>query len=269
MKQTNVILRGDGFEMSAGRVGNGKNNYVILPGLSTTEVSPFAGALADRYGEDFLKDRSLWLVDRRKEIPEGYTIEQTAEDTVRALESAGVKEFDLFGASMGAMAAVYIAALYPERVKRLVIVSTEGKIKPEEWPVFENWRRLAEEKKSAELTWAFYENVYGEATVKQLRKTGLPADLAYSDRELENFIRSIDSLHSLNAFAQCEKIVCPVYVFGSEGDRVFGTEGVRRLAALTGGELKIYGPEYGHAVYDEAPDFIEAVKESVNRDVPS
>jgi len=260
MEQKNITLLPGSLDMQAGRVGDGKKNYVVLPGLSVTPVSSFAGALADRYGEEFLKERSLWLVDRRREIPEGYTIRQTAEDTVKALESAGVTEFDLYGASMGAMIALYIAALYPERVTRLAVASTEGKITEAEWPVFEHWRRLAEEKKHTELTQNFYDFVYGEATLAKIREAGPLSVDPYSDLQLQNFIRSIDSLHSLDAFCLCGQIRCSVMAFGSEGDKVFGTAGVRKIAELTGGKLMIYGPEYGHAVYDEAPDFISHVE---------
>lgn len=254
-----MILSPGSLDMPAGRVGEGKKNYVVLPGLSVTEVSPFAGVLADRYGEGFLKNRRLWLVDRRREIPENYTVRQTAEDTVTALESAGVTEFDLFGASMGGMVALYIAALYPERVTRLAVASTEGKITEEEWPVFEHWRSLAGEKKHTELTQNFYDCVYGEATLAKIREAGPLQVEPYSDLQLANFIRSIDSLHSMDAFSLCRKITCPVLACGSEGDRVFGTAGVRKIAELTGGKLMIYGKEYGHAVYDEAPDFIGSV----------
>lgn len=252
------------LDMAAGRVGEGKNHYVVLPGLSVTPVSPYAGVLADRYGEAFFEDRSLWLVDRRREVPEDYTILQTAQDTVDALESVGVKAFDLFGASMGAMVALYIAALYPERVRRLVIASTEGILKKDECPVFDTWRRLAEEKKHTELTQNFYDFVYGEATLRKIREAGPLQVEPYTGLQLRNFVRGIDSLRSLDAFSLCGKIKCPVLVFACEGDKVFGTEGGRNIAELTGGKLVVYGKEYGHAVYDEAPDFIGQVKEFLN-----
>ena len=61
---------------------------------------------------------------------------------------------------------------------------------------------------------------------------------------------------------ELHNIKCPTFVVGCEGDRVFGPEASRQIyEGVSMGndkcELYIYDDSYGHAVYDEAPDFKE------------
>lgn len=55
-------------------------------------------------------------------------------------------------------------------------------------------------------------------------------------------------------------IKCPVLVLDSRGDKLFDTEDFYRTAEMTGGEIYLYGTEYSHTVFDEAPDFRNRVK---------
>ena len=53
----------------------------------------------------------------------------------------------------------------------------------------------------------------------------------------------------------------PMLVVGSLGDDVMTAEASRQIADSAGGTLRMYGREFPHAVYDEAPDFLEKVRE--------
>ncbi len=53
-----------------------------------------------------------------------FEIEDLADDIVGTLDELGYEEVDLFGFSMGGMAAQVIAHRYPERVRRLVLAGT-------------------------------------------------------------------------------------------------------------------------------------------------
>jgi hypothetical protein len=46
---------------------------------------------------------------------------------------------------------------------------------------------------------------------------------------------------------------------GSEGDRVTTPEGSRQIAEKLGCAIYLYDSSYGHAVYDEAPDYKERI----------
>ena len=53
-------------------------------------------------------------------------------------------------------------------------------------------------------------------------------------------------------------ITCPALVVGAGVDRIFGAQAARDLAEALGCGLHIY-EGYGHAVYDEAPDYLARV----------
>lgn len=91
------------------------------------------GASADEWGDVFLdRLRTHFRVLRfhhrgvgpsTNTIPE-FTLETLAEDAIAVLNAAGASSADVLGFSMGGMVAQHVALRYPERVRRLVLLST-------------------------------------------------------------------------------------------------------------------------------------------------
>ncbi len=48
---------------------------------------------------------------------------------------------------------------------------------------------------------------------------------------------------------------CQTFVIGSEGDRVATAQASNEIARALGCKKYIYDKSFGHAVYDEAPDY--------------
>jgi 3-oxoadipate enol-lactonase len=67
--------------------------------------------------------------------PGPYTIEQMAGDAIALMDSLGVAQADVFGISMGGRIALSIALDHPERVRRLVLVSTGPRAAGHRWLV--------------------------------------------------------------------------------------------------------------------------------------
>ena len=99
-----------GFSMDYIRFGSGKDILVILPGLSVQSVIPSAGAIAQAY-QDMTPYYTVYLFDRRKELPQTYPIEQMAQDTHDAMQALQLQKVHLFGASQGGMIAMMIASI--------------------------------------------------------------------------------------------------------------------------------------------------------------
>ena len=59
---------------------------------------------------------------------------------------------------------------------------------------------------------------------------------------------------------EASAIKCPMLVVGSLGDEVMTAEASKQIAEITESELYMYGKELPHAMYDEAPDFLERVR---------
>ncbi|MFJ9618664.1 alpha/beta fold hydrolase [Streptomyces noursei] len=59
------------------------------------------------------------------EAPQGgYSTRQFADDVIAVLDASGVERADVYGTSMGGRVAQWVAARYPERVRRLVLGCT-------------------------------------------------------------------------------------------------------------------------------------------------
>jgi pimeloyl-ACP methyl ester carboxylesterase len=57
---------------------------------------------------------------------EAHDADFYARETIRFADALGVRRFDLLGTSMGGALAVHIAALHPDRVRRLVLLAPAG-----------------------------------------------------------------------------------------------------------------------------------------------
>ena len=159
-------LYNEDFSMRFFRFGNGEKTFVILPGLSITSVMDAAAAVADAY-QMFGEEYTVYLFDRRSDLPEDYPIAAMAKDTAKAFELLGLKDIDLFGASQGGMIAMNIAAEYPELIHKLVLGSTAAYVSEETAKGVDAWTALAKEGKAEELEFGFAKLVYPEAIYEQ------------------------------------------------------------------------------------------------------
>ena len=88
------------FDMEYFKFGDGGDVLVILPGISVGKITPLARGIAKAY--DALTDRfTVYVFDKRLDLPEGYTVKDAARDTAEALRAVGLSRVSIFGASMG------------------------------------------------------------------------------------------------------------------------------------------------------------------------
>lgn len=249
------------FTMDFFRFGHGKDILVILPGLSVQSVMGSAEAVADAY-RPLTDDFTIFVFDRRKELPASYSICEMARDTAEVLRSLGTDRIHLFGASQGGMIAMEIAVSYPDLVKKMVLGSTSACITEEQSRLFEKWIRLAEDKNAEALYLSFGEALYPKAVFEQARDllTGMAATV--TDEELRRFIILADGAKNFDITQDLGKIICPVLLIGSNDDRVLGAEASRLIAEHLNSrpdfELYMYDG-YGHAAYDTAPDYKDRI----------
>ena len=137
MSETGMVKIND-LEMEYAKFGSGDKVFVILPGLSIKSVIPSVDAVDDAYGilnEEF----TSYLFDRRKTVPEGYSIYDMADDTAAVMKELGLSDTYVFGASQGGMIAMAMTIRYPELVKKLVLGSTSPHVKPHQRAVLDRW----------------------------------------------------------------------------------------------------------------------------------
>ncbi len=248
-----TVSNGD-MEMDYIVFGSGEKSFVILPGLSVHSVMGAANAIADAY-KDFSEEYTVYVFDRAKDIQDGYTIEDMADDTAAAMESLHIADADVFGASQGGMIALYLAIDHPELVHKMILGSTLAKPNDTFKQVTAEWVRLAEEKDEPGLLESFADHVYSTTTLEAYRDTLISSNAGISDEEFERFLILAKACWVFDCYAELSSIKCPVLVLGSEGDHVVTAEGSTQIAEALGCELYLYDSSYGHGVYDEAPDY--------------
>ncbi len=247
------------FTMDYFKFGCGGKTLVILPGLSVQSVMGSADSVADSY-RVFSDDFTVYVFDRRKELPAAYSIHDMAKDTAEAIRTLGLSGINLFGASQGGMIAMEIAAMHPELVRKMVLGSTSSCIGRTQREGIEKWIRLAKNGDRTGLYLAFGEAIYPAEVFEQSRGLLTAAAESVTQEDLERFVVLADAARDFDVTGDLWRIKCPVLVIGSLDDRVLGSAASVRIAENLSGQkgvvLYLYDG-YGHAAYDTAPDYRE------------
>ena len=249
----------DKFKMHYACFGKGKKNLVWIPGLSVQSMMIMAETTYNAFKvlED---DFTVFLFDRREDIPVEYPVEEMAKDTAIVMQMLGLKDVCLFGTSQGGMMAMLIAAWYPDIVHKLILNSTISYVPHCGLEVLDNWIRLAEAKDGKELYLDFGEKIYPPRIFAKFKKAFTVAGKGVSDEEFDRFVILAKGIYGFDARSELSKIKCPVLVTGSDDDAVLGGEASYDLSQKLGCQLYMY-KDYGHACCDIAPDYKERMAE--------
>ena len=250
-------VRTDSFSMDYIRFGRGRKTLVILPGLSVQSVMGSAEAVARAY-EPFAEEYTVYLFDRRNELPDTYTVRDMARDTAEAFRVLSLRDIYLFGASQGGMIAETIASEHPELVRALALGSTAARVTPEGCRTIENWIGLAKDGDAEGLYLAFGEAVYPGEVFEQYREILIETAKSVTEEELSRFVVLAEGMKDFDVTDELGNIKCPVLALESRDDRVLGSEAAEQYAELAAGRpgFELYSYEgYGHAAYDTAPDY--------------
>lgn len=233
--------------------GSGERHLVILPGLSIHSLSGAKAALESAFS-DFLGLYTVYVLEPGPDILPGNTVGMMADAYAALLKELGIEKADVFGVSLGGMYAMVLSAKYPELVRRTVIGSSSAWVNPTERVFFDDLLLAAEAKDEERLSRLFVESVYSEAFREQY--SGMLGDSVsdITDAEFRRFANLAKSCVNADLRDLLSDIHCPVFVLASREDRVFDFSDSEMIAKATGGRLFLYSG-YGHAVYDEAPDF--------------
>ena len=241
------------FTMDYFSFGTGKTPCVILPGASVRSVMLSADAVAALYGE-YIADYTFYVFDKKRDMAPGYDALAMAEDTAEAMEHLGIRGACVFGASLGGMIAQWLAIRHPALVGKLALCSTLLYQNEVSCAVLERWIRLAEGGEIEALDRDVWAHVYSPAYYEKYRAIFEDMTGKASLREVQQFAIQIRACRTFDAREQADRICCPVLVVGTRDDRALSGESSPALAQALGCQLYLYDG-YGHAVYDEAPDY--------------
>ncbi len=251
------VVKTERFEMAYCRFGSGERTFVILPGLSVQSVMGSADAIEEAYG--LLKDDfTIWVFDRRADVPEGYSVYDMADDTAAAMKELGLRDAYVFGASQGGMIAMTIAIRYPELVKKLVLGSTSSRVVPGQGEVIDRWIELARKKERRQLYREFGKEIYPPEVYEQFRDYFDETSKTVTDAELERFVIMAGAVKGFDVTGKLDRIDCPVLALGVFEDAVLDSDMTMEIAQNLDHrpdfELFMY-KGFGHAAFDTAPDY--------------
>jgi pimeloyl-ACP methyl ester carboxylesterase len=249
--QTGTLLE----EFPYVRLGNGPQNLVILPGLTLENEPPsrFA-AWTYRLGFGrFAGDRTVYVINRRRGMPAGYTTQDMAADYARVIESE-LGPSHVMGFSTGGSIAQYVAIDHPEAVLSLALIVSASRLSEEGRQTCERWHHLTREARWQELRADMASaTVTGEKNKRFARAfmkafgrivLGTPSDPS-------DFLTTLEADLGHDTTGRLAEISAPTLVLGGSEDPFF-SEGLLRETAegIPDATLRVY-EGVGHGVPKE------------------
>lgn len=257
------VCTGD-IKMNVTRFGGGEKTFIIIPGLSLKPVSESAEFVAAAYRKA-CKDYTVYVFDRKKNPEEGYTVRQMAGDTAAVMEKLGIDNAYAFGASQGGMILQFLMIDYPNLIKKAVVGSSMARPTETSEKVLSKWVELSKMRDHRALNHDCFQKIYSKEYLKKYEKH-LPAlEDVGTDEDCDNFTILAQACVGFSAYEELDKVRCPVLVIGAEGDETVSVKGSEEIAGRIGCELYIYEGS-SHAVYDEAPDYLDRILEFFGRE---
>lgn len=263
-KVPEVITRTLDGQMPYAKVGDGPKNLVILPGLSIRPVTPYAEAIAAQYGVLLDAGYTIHIFDYRTDAPDGYSISDAAKDLAARMKQLGIERADIAGASLGGMVALRLATDYPQLIDHLLLCSTCARIDDQLSCAVGEWIRLAKSKQERELLESFGALVYSEPVWDSGRDAIFAANANVTDEEFTRFVRMAKAILTHDCLNLLTRIDAKTLVVGSRGDRIVSPAAMVELADALQADRFLYDGSFGHAVYDEAPDYAKRLLDFCN-----
>lgn len=242
------------------RFGTGKRHLILLPGLGDglRTVKGTALPMAAMY-RLFAKDFTVWCFSRKEPLEPDCSTRDMARDLKEAMDLLGIERTDLFGVSMGGMIAQHFAADYPDALNKLVLAVTCPCSNPLLEGSVGEWVSHARSGDHTAFMDSNVRRIYSEGYYRKNKWLIPLMGRLTKPKSCDRFLTQAHACLTHDALERLAAIQSPTLVIGAEQDNVLGGEPSRVIAAaVPGAVLKMY-PNWGHGVYEEAPDFNRTV----------
>jgi non-heme chloroperoxidase len=184
-----------------------------------------------------------------------YTPDDFAADVDAFMDTVGIEEATVVGASTGALFAQRLALSYPRRVSRLVLIGAQT-------PANEAISGLREEVQALddpvppEFVREFQESTIYHLVPQEFLDTAISESLKLPARVWRDYMEEAALSIDHDYVVELSEINVPTLILWGEQDALFPREEQERLAAaIPDATLKVY-PDTGHAVHWERPEWI-------------
>jgi pimeloyl-ACP methyl ester carboxylesterase len=237
------------------RIGSGPENLVILPGTTLENEPPnrFA-AWTYRLGfGPFAKNYTVYVINRRRGMPPGYTTREMAADCAAVLEQE-LGPSHIMGFSTGGEIAQYVAIDHPAAVRSLVLVVSACRLSEEGRQICERWRALARGGSWQELRADMASVAVSGETNKRLARAFMKVFGGLVFRipsDPSDFLTKLGADLGHDTAGRLGEISTPTLIIGGTEDPFFSEDNIRETAEkIPDATLRLY-EGVGHGVPKE------------------
>ena len=249
----------DDTYMNVIKFGSGKKILTVIAGISLCGLEGLGNQIENNF-RFLTSDFTVYIFDRKKVLPENYTMTDMAEDIFLCLNQLGISKTSLYGISQGGMISMLFAIHHPELVEKLVLCSTSAKVENTN-KAFSEWKKASDSENITALNQLFLDYVYSDS-YKEAIKEFIPQLLKQGTMEdLKRFLILLKSMENFDITNLLNSIKCPTLVICDMNDKIFNYKCSNEIAEKIGFQLCktfLYN-QYSHAVYDESPDVLKKV----------
>ena len=251
----------DDTYMNVIKFGSGKKILTVIAGISLCGLEGLGNQIENNF-RFLTSDFTVYIFDRKKILPENYTMTDMAEDIFLCLNQLGIHKTSLYGISQGGMISMLFAIHHPELVEKLVLCSTSAKVENTN-KAFSEWKKASDSENITALNQLFLDYVYSDSYKKAIKEF-IPQFLKQGTMEdLKRFLILLKSMENFDITNLLNSIKCPTLVICDMNDKIFNYKCSNEIAEKIGFQLCktfLYN-QYSHAVYDESPDVLKKVAE--------
>ena len=237
------------------RFGNGPENLMILPGITLQNEPPSRlDAWTYRLGFGrFARNHTVFVVNRKRGMPPGYTTRDMAADYARVMEEE-LGPSHVMGFSTGGHIAQYVALDRPDLVSSLTLVVAASRMSEAGCVICERWRTLARQRRWLDLRADMASVTVTGETNKRLAGAfmkvlgglvlGMPSDPS-------DFVTTLEADLGHDTTARLPELSAPTLIVGGSVDPFFPEPLLRETAGkIPDAELRVY-EGVGHGVPKE------------------
>ena len=248
------MVIGDGYRLPYFDFGNGEKTFIIIPGSSMNSILASEEGIKN-ISAPYTDDFHIYVFDAPEDLDKVSGIDQFADIIADAAKALGIKEADVFGASMGGMIAQKLAIHHPNLVHSLTLASSMSRNNETSQKVISEWAGISEPEELARTINSYVYSKEYYNTYSDIFHAIESSATAEGVKRMHNLARM---MKGFSAYDELDQIKCPVYVYAGSNDNTLGVEASIEIAKKLGCSIKVYDG-YSHAVYDEFPNFYDEV----------
>jgi len=227
---------------------------VLIAGLGAkgTSWQPFLDTAASQFRVLTFDNRGS---GQAPELTGPTSIREMARDLLTLLDRLGIERVPIIGRSMGGMIAQELAQIAPERIERLVLVSTTGRVDAHLKQLFLLWADMAEQGVPASirhrscLLWCL-----GARAVEQDARVQAYLAARVRSERTRDYVLQARACAEHDALSALAALSIPTLIVAGTEDRFTPRAHARALAAAIPDSALHWIPGTGHLPYLEDPE---------------